>query len=462
MLSSGRLARGAVLAAAIASVPAYARAAPAMAGTARSSGIGLDYRAFGGEANRALFVWGPDGVIVSDPGAALVIGCMPRALTEVRCPAPGEPVGAGGAGCEPCLATMELGDGDDTGEIRNAPEQPTLAVLIDGGPGNDTLSVNRGMVLGGPGNDTLSGEFLAGGPGNDRLAGTEADNVLDGGPGADLLKGMGGIDRTTYGDRTEGVRVTIDGRSDDGVPGEGDDVETEDVNGGAGPDVLLGDDGPNRLTGLCGDDRLTGGGGADVLQGGPGADVIDGGAGDDIIYADAGPFVQPPPPAAACDAQPADGSDLVACGPGDDLVLAGAGDRVAADCERVYFGSVDVPRLKIVAPPVERPARNAGAVRVAVVDVTQRSGLPAEGVFPLSGSVSLRAASGTPEGVLGRADLPRLDAGSRVPIAVPLTQAAERALRGRGGQLRLVVTVTARDASGAMSLTRRTIVVADR
>jgi hypothetical protein len=460
MLSSGRLARRAVLAAAIAAVPACA--APAMAGTARSSGIGLDYRAFAGEANRALFVWGADGVTVSDPGAALVIGCMPRALTEVRCPAPGQPVGAGGAGCDPCLATMVLADGDDTGEIRNAPEQPTLSVLIDGGPGNDTLSANRGMVVGGPGNDTLSGEFLAGGPGNDRLAGTEADNVLDGGPGADLLKGMGGTDRTTYADRTEGVRVTIDGRSDDGVPGEGDDVETEDVNGGAGPDVLLGDDGPNRLTGLCGDDRLTGGGGTDVLQGGPGADIVDGGAGDDIVYAGAGPFAQPPPPAAPCDAQPADGSDLVACGSGDDLVLAGAGDRVAADCERVYFGSVDVPRLKIVAPPAERVARDGGEVRVAVVDVTQRSGLPVDGVFPLSGTVSLRAVGGTPEGVLGRTDLPRLDAGSRVPVAVPLTQAAERALRGRGGQLRVAVTVTARDASGATSLTRRTIVVADR
>jgi hypothetical protein len=135
---------------------------------------------------------------------------------------------------------------------------------------------------------------------------------------------------------------------------------------------------------------------------------------------------------------------------------------VAADCERVYFGSVDVPRLKIVAPPAERVARDGGEVRVAVVDVTQRSGLPVDGVFPLSGTVSLRAAGGTPEGVLGRADLPRLDAGSRVPVDVPLTQAGERALRGRGGQLRVAVTVTARDASGATSLTRRTIVVADR
>jgi hypothetical protein len=455
MVSSGRLARHAILAGLIVAALAGAPVAPAAAGTVRSSASGLEYSALAGEANRALFAWGDNGVIVSDPGAALVLGCMPRTLTEVRCPAPGAaPSGP------PAVANMYLGDGDDTGEIRNAPERPTLSVLLDGGPGNDTLSTNRGTVVGGPGNDALTGELLQGGPGDDRLAGTDADSVLDGGPGADLLKGMGGIDRTTYADRTEGVHVTIDGRADDGAPGEGDDVETEDVNGGAGPDLLLGDDGPNRLTGLCGDDRLTGGGGNDVLEGDAGSDTIDGRAGDDIIYADAGPFGQPPP-AAPCDAQPSDGGDLVACGPGDDLALAGAGDRVAADCERVYFGSVDVPRLKIVAPAPARVVRNA--VRVAVVDVTQRSGLPVQGVFPLSGTVTLRAASGSPEGLLGRADLPRLDAASRVPVAVPLTRVADRALRSsRGGELGVAVTVTARDASGATSLTRRTILLADR
>jgi Ca2+-binding RTX toxin-like protein len=456
MVSSGRLARHAIPAALIAAALVGVPVAPAAAGTVRSSASGLEYSALPGEANRALFAWGDNGVIVSDPGAALVLGCMPRTLTEVRCPAPGAaPTGP------PAVANMYLGDGDDTGEIRNAPERPTLSVLLDGGPGNDTLSTNRGTVVGGPGNDALTGELLQGGPGDDRLAGTDTDNVLDGGPGADLLKGMGGIDRTTYADRTGGVHVTIDGRADDGAPGEGDDVETEDVNGGAGPDLLLGDDGPNRLTGLCGDDRLTGGGGNDVLEGDAGSDTIDGRAGDDIIYADAGPFGQPPPPAAPCDAQPSDGSDLVACGPGDDLVLAGAGDRVAADCERVYFGSGDVPRLKIVAPAPARVVRNA--VRVAIADVTQRSGLPVQGVFPLSGTVTLRAASGTPEGLLGRADLPRVDSGSRVPVAVKLARAADSALRNsRGGELRVVVTVTARDAGGATSLTRRTIQLAER
>jgi hypothetical protein len=114
--------------------------------------------------------------------------------------------------------------------------------------------------------------------------------------------------------------------------------------------------------------------------------------------------------------------------------------------------------LKVLAPAVVRVARDA--VRVAVRDVTQASGLSADGVFPLSGTVSLRAAGGAPEGVLGRGALPRLDGGLLTTVAVALTRTARRALRRGGGELRVVATVTARDAGGAVSLTRRTIVLA--
>jgi hypothetical protein len=453
MFPGGRLPGPAIVAALIvAAAAATTLASPAAAGTTRSGATGLEYSAIPGEANRVLLRWAGDEVLVSDPGAALVLGCMPRTLTEVSCPTPGgPPTGASTPPCKLCVASVFLGDGNDIGEIRNAPLDPTLSVLLDGGDGDDQLSSNRGRVVGGSGNDALTGEVLEGGPGDDRLAGTNTDNLLDGGPGADLLKGMGGTDRTTYADRTGGVHVTLDGRSDDGEPGEGDDVETEDVNGGAGPDVLIGDDGRNALTGLCGDDRLTGGGGADVLEGGPGADTIDGRA---------GPFGTPDPPAAPCGPQPAAASDLVACGPGDDLVLAGAGDRVAADCERVYFSARDLPRLKIVTPAPAVARLRRGRIRIAVRDVTQASDLPTNGVLPVSATVSLRAAGGEPEGLLGRAELPRLDAGALARVAVPLTRTARRALRRRGGALRVAVTVTARDAAGAVSLTRRALAVA--
>src|ERR687889_93904 len=115
MFSSGRLARHAILAALIAAAASTnALVAPALAGTARSSAAGLEYGAFGGEANRALFVWDDDdGVIVGDRGT--VVG----------------------------------GPGNDalTGEF------------LRGGPGNDRLAgTDAGNVLdGGPGADLLKG-----------------------------------------------------------------------------------------------------------------------------------------------------------------------------------------------------------------------------------------------------------------------------------------------------------------
>jgi Ca2+-binding RTX toxin-like protein len=81
----------------------------------------------------------------------------------------------------------------------------TKPVLIDGGPGNDTL-------IGGAGNDTLLGES-----GNDWLVGGSGDNLLVGGDGNDVLTG------------------------------------------GAGRDVLIGGAGADKLTGGAGDDLLIGG-----------------------------------------------------------------------------------------------------------------------------------------------------------------------------------------------------------
>ncbi len=70
----------------------------------------------------------------------------------------------------------------------------------------------------------------------------------------------------------------------------------ETVNGGSGPDYLVGkagndtlngNDGNDRLAGDDGDDKLNGGNGNDQLFGGAGADTLDGGAGADWL--DGGP-----------------------------------------------------------------------------------------------------------------------------------------------------------------------------
>ena len=53
----------------------------------------------------------------------------------------------------------------------------------------------------------------------------------------------------------------------------------EELEGGAGSDVLIGDDLGNALFGSGGDDHLEGRGGDDVLDGSEATDFIDGGAG---------------------------------------------------------------------------------------------------------------------------------------------------------------------------------------
>jgi hypothetical protein len=57
------------------------------------------------------------------------------------------------------------------------------------------------------------------------------------------------------------------------------------LRGGAGDDVLIGDDvAVDEIDGGPGDDRISGGGGGDYLEGGPGRDRVVGGPGDDVLY----------------------------------------------------------------------------------------------------------------------------------------------------------------------------------
>jgi Ca2+-binding RTX toxin-like protein len=154
----------------------------------------------------------------------------------------------------------------------------------DGSPGEgDTVGPSIEDLIGGFGSDVLTGDdrnnLLFGGPGNDELRGADADDVLNGGTGADLLVGGYGFDLADYAERTTGVSVDLDGATaDDGAPGEGDSIasDVEDIGGGAGPDLLIGDNGENFLFGR---------GGNDVLDGGANSDVMSGGSGDDTLFA---------------------------------------------------------------------------------------------------------------------------------------------------------------------------------
>jgi Ca2+-binding RTX toxin-like protein len=101
---------------------------------------------------------------------------------------------------------------------------------------------------------------------------------LEKGDATDVFSGGAGSDEFVYGgDQVFGrYSVSLDGRANDGEPGEGDDVASdfERVRGSRGPDTLVGDDHKNTFFGGPGDDDITGAGRRDRLFGGPGEDVF--------------------------------------------------------------------------------------------------------------------------------------------------------------------------------------------
>jgi hypothetical protein len=132
--------------------------------------------------------------------------------------------------------------------------------------------------------------------GPDTLVGTDGRDLLLGGPGNDSLFANDGADR---------------------------------LFGGAGNDFLEGGDGDDYLSGGTGDDTLVGDNGNDILIGGPGNDDLEGGHG--INHINAGPGDD------RIDVQNSSKLDVVDCGPGNDTVFADHGDRIAKNCETVYY-----------------------------------------------------------------------------------------------------------------------------
>jgi hypothetical protein len=132
----------------------------------------------------------------------------------------------------------------------------SVASLVDGGTGNDTLT-------GGSGWDTLSGGFgndlVNGQAGHDSLRGNDGNDTLRGGSGNDLLEGHTGADR-------------LEGQTGN-----------DQLFGHESPDVLFGGDGDDLLRGGTSNDNLNGGAGQDGLFGGSGTDTVTGGTGADRI-----------------------------------------------------------------------------------------------------------------------------------------------------------------------------------
>jgi serralysin len=144
------------------------------------------------------------------------------------------------------------------------------AVYVNGGSGNDTIS-------GGDGNDTLTGasglDSIYGGGGNDRINGGTRNDTIAGGDGNDRLYGDDGNDKM-YGQA--GV---------DRLFGEGGN---DFLSGGSSNDKLYGGDGDDYIQGDGQNDLINGEAGNDTVLGGDGNDQITGGSGTDSLFGNAG------------------------------------------------------------------------------------------------------------------------------------------------------------------------------
>jgi Ca2+-binding RTX toxin-like protein len=203
---------------------------------------------------------------------------------------------------------FRLADGNDYLDLW---ESGTITTGVDAGSGNDIIMGNNGrqVVNAGTGDDYFSGEA-----GNDRI---------NGGLGADLLLGGPDFDSVYYNDRTADLVISLNAAmGDDGEPSEGDTVwwDFESVLGGAGDDLIHGNDLANVLDGCDGDDTLLGYGGNDVFDaedsggcdGTTGGDLIDGGMGvDEVTYARRSAAVVVQLDGVANDGGPGEGDNLV-------------------------------------------------------------------------------------------------------------------------------------------------------
>ncbi len=214
------------------------------------------------------------------------------------------------------------GEGRDTLKGKDGADE------LDGGHGLDGIRGNRGAdeLLPGRGADTVLGDL-----GNDRFIVEYPPPATE--DGDDELNGRGGIDSALY--LCGGCRIHLDGRTNDGLPGEIDDlrdVERVTIESkvfgdeigttyGPGHDVLEGGEGDEVLRTMRGDDRLIGRGGEDVLEAGNDDD----------------------------DVRAADGEgDEVDCGPGEDVASVDSFDDVKG-CEivnEVIFDRSGAVRLR--------------------------------------------------------------------------------------------------------------------
>jgi Ca2+-binding RTX toxin-like protein len=126
--------------------------------------------------------------------------------------------------------------------------------------------------------DTYANIFIAG-AGNDHFFGSGGGDKFDGGEGKDWAD---------YSKAPSAVNVNLLTGLGENGQAQGDTyVSIENIRGGLGDDILVGDNSANVIYGAAGADRIEGNGGNDMIYTGGGYDYVDGGAGiDTVSYAE--------------------------------------------------------------------------------------------------------------------------------------------------------------------------------
>lgn len=162
-------------------------------------------------------------------------------------------------------------------------------LVFVGSAAADTLigrNSNSTWAIGGVGSGSVgstafsSFESLQGGTANDTFRvseGVSSGIAINGGSGTDKL------DYAAYSNATN-VNVDLGAGTATGFGGVSD---IENVAGGAGNDVIRGDNNANMLAGNQGSDIVLGGGGNDTINGNVGRDILIGGDGADTIIGNA-------------------------------------------------------------------------------------------------------------------------------------------------------------------------------
>jgi hypothetical protein len=393
----------------------------------------LVYTADPGEANSLHIRQAGATVEVVDGGARITAGenCVTTSDYRALCrgltahPPAGDADGGG-----PSASSIYLADRDD--EFTVSPDAGLGNIAVDAGPGDDRVE--------GSGDRRF---FLTGGDGIDRLVGSSGDDLIDGGADADFVKGRGGLDWAYYTSRLAGITVTLDNQANDGEPGEGDNVQTENVFGGDGDDQITGNVYANTLFGGAGRDTLRGDGGDDLLDGNRAEDHLSGGAGNDLIllwgerrieqdsYGN-GNYVEEP------------SADRVRCGSGDDVVEAGSEDSAVPDCEQTRWGAG--PGFSL--PPERRVSPSDGRL-------TLRLKRTAGDGSSIEGPVALRTRSGT---LLARGAFPDIKVRESADVVLRLTKRGRRLL-ARRGSVRARATATVRNQGRPEERTRLSLVL---